>query len=122
MFDSEIEKLVIFCRSLRDHGLAVTPAEVVAAVTAYRLIDTNDREEVFLSLRSVLTTRVEDFSIFEELFELFWTQEPGKPAGRNSSGKVERAPAPSFAKYARQRARLLSRELGRPTRRGQGTC
>jgi len=72
--ESEIENLVLFCRALREHGLAVTPSEVVAAVTTLRLIDRSDREEVFLSLRSVLTTRVDDFPIFEELFENFWNR------------------------------------------------
>jgi uncharacterized protein with von Willebrand factor type A (vWA) domain len=47
------------------------------------LIDTNDREEVFLSLRSVLTTRVDDFPIFEELFETFWNQLPQKLVERD---------------------------------------
>jgi uncharacterized protein len=39
-----------------------------------QLIDLNDRDEVFFSLRNVLTTSVEDFPIFEELFERFWTK------------------------------------------------
>ena len=38
------------------------------------LIDTSDRNEVFLSLRTILTTSVDDFPIFEELFETFWTR------------------------------------------------
>ena len=36
------------------------------------MIDTTDREEVFLSLRSILTTSVDDFPIFEEVFKRFW--------------------------------------------------
>ena len=76
MSNPEIENLVLFCRALREHGLAVTPSETVAAVTTLPLIDASDRDEVFLSLRSVLTTRVEDFPIFEELFETFWNRSP----------------------------------------------
>jgi len=70
--ESEIERLVMFCRSLREHGLAVTPAEVLVAVSAFRLVDINDKEECFLSLRTVLVTRVEDYPTFAELFEKFW--------------------------------------------------
>ena len=81
--EPEIENLVLFCRSLREHGLAVTPSEVVVAGRTLRLIDTNDREEVFLSLRSVLTTRVDDFPIFEELFETFWNRLPQKLVERD---------------------------------------
>jgi uncharacterized protein len=76
--EPEIENLVLFSRALRDHGLAVTPAEAVAAVTTLRLIDASDREEVFLSLRSVLTTRVDDFPVYDELFEMFWNRLPEK--------------------------------------------
>ena len=64
--------VVLFGRALRDHGVAVTPSEVVTAATALQVIDQNDRDEVFLSLRSVFTSRVDDFAIFNELFDRFW--------------------------------------------------
>jgi uncharacterized protein with von Willebrand factor type A (vWA) domain len=72
MSDVQVEKLIVFCRELRVHGVSVTPAEVVTAATALQVIDTIDRDEVFLSLRSVLTTSVDDFPVFEELFKRFW--------------------------------------------------
>src|SRR5215831_461494 len=71
---SIVADTVLFCRALRENGVAVTPAEAVAAVRALRLIDIGDRLETFVSLRSVLTSRVEDFPVFEELFEEFWSQ------------------------------------------------
>ena len=74
MSDLEVEKLVVFCRELRSHGLSVTPAEVVTATIAFQIIDTTDRDEVFLSLRSILTTSVDDFSIFAEVFKRFWNR------------------------------------------------
>jgi uncharacterized protein with von Willebrand factor type A (vWA) domain len=64
---------VLFCRALRERGLTVTPAEAIDAVKTLDLIDLDDRRETFLSLRSVLTSRVEDFPVFEELFEAFWS-------------------------------------------------
>lgn len=67
----------------------MTPSEAVDAFTTLRLIDPGDREEAFLSLRSVLTTRVEDFPVFEELFDAFWNRSP--------KGLVERE-APSSAR------------------------
>ena len=75
---TEFKDLVLFCRALREHGLSVTPAEVVTAATVLQVIDTSDRDEVFLSLRSVLTTSVDDFPTFEELFEKFWNASPRK--------------------------------------------
>jgi uncharacterized protein with von Willebrand factor type A (vWA) domain len=74
MSDLEVERLVVFCRELRTHGLSVTPAEVVTAAAALQVIDTSDREEVFLGLRSILTTSIDDFSIFEEVFRKFWNK------------------------------------------------
>jgi uncharacterized protein with von Willebrand factor type A (vWA) domain len=88
----EIENLVTFCRALRERGLSVTPAEVVTAATVLQVIDTSDRDEVFLSLRSVLTTSVDDFPTFAELFETFWNRSPRKLVeGDPSSGNTARA-------------------------------
>ena len=70
---SIVADIVLFCRALRENGIAVTPREAVTAVRTLRLIDLGDRRETFLSLRSVLTSRVEEFPIFGELFEEFWT-------------------------------------------------
>ena len=80
----ELENLVVFCRTLREHGLSVTPAEVVIAAAALQIIDTKDRDEVFLSLRNILTTSVDDFPIFESLFATFWSRLPAKPIERET--------------------------------------
>src|SRR5215475_1735471 len=85
MLDLEIERLVLFCRALRDRGLAVMPSETVAAINAFSLIDSTDRHEVFLALRSILTMRIEDFPIFEELFDRFWNRTPQKHVEREIS-------------------------------------
>lgn len=74
MADLEIESVVGFCRELRANGISVTPAEVVTAAHALQVIDVIDRDEVFLSLRSVLTTSVDDFPVFEEVFKRFWNR------------------------------------------------
>ena len=77
-----LEDTVLFCRALREHGLAVTPSESMDAARAFSLIDRDDRREVFLSLRSILTSRVEDFPVFEELFDLFWSRSGETPPPR----------------------------------------
>jgi uncharacterized protein len=69
-----VESVVVFGRELRANGLSVTPAEVVTATSALQIIDITDRDEVFLGLRSILTTSVDDFSIFEEVFKRFWNR------------------------------------------------
>ena len=70
--DDLLTNTILFCRTLRARSLLVTPSEAIDAVTTLNLIDLGDRQETFLSLRSVLTSRVEDFPVFEELFEGFW--------------------------------------------------
>jgi len=81
-------RIVLLGRALRDHGVAVTPAEVIAAVAAFQVIDQSDREEVFLSLRSVFISRVDDFPIFEELFAKYWDSQPEKRVKREGFVKT----------------------------------
>jgi uncharacterized protein with von Willebrand factor type A (vWA) domain len=76
MSELEVQRLVVFCRELRAHGLSVTPAEVVTATSALEIIDTGDRDEVFLSLRSILASSVDDFPIFAQVFRRFWNRMP----------------------------------------------
>src|SRR5262245_22740253 len=99
--NQQIEDLVSFCRELREHGLAVTTSEVVVATDALRLIDSSDREEVFISLRSILTTRVDDFPIFAELFKTFWERLPQKliPSERKSEAGATTFRAPATPKH-----------------------
>src|SRR5215813_9717314 len=101
-----LNNTVLFCRALRERGLLVTPSEAIDAATTLNLIDLDDRQETFLSLRSILTTRVEDFPVFEELFEGFW----GWLSRSNQFRKiVERENHSTDA----QQVRLSSREHGR---------
>ncbi|HEV2664801.1 MAG TPA: VWA domain-containing protein [Blastocatellia bacterium] len=97
-----LNNTVLFCRALRERGLLATPSEAIDAVTTLSLIDFDDREETFLSLRSVLTSRVEDFPIFEELFEDFWSRLGQSPNPR----KIIESEATSTS------VRLSSREHG----------
>jgi uncharacterized protein len=100
--DGLLNNTVLFCRALRERGLLATPSEAIDAVTTLSLIDFDDREEIFLSLRSVLTSRVEDFPIFEELFEDFWSRLGQSPIPR----KIVESEATSTS------VRLSSREHG----------
>jgi uncharacterized protein with von Willebrand factor type A (vWA) domain len=98
---------VQFCRALRERGVAVTPAEAVAAVRTIRLIDPGDRQEAFFGLRSVLTSRVEDFPIFAELFERFWggpvtCDKPPKVVERESRSGMKRPARPDSRELARK--------------------
>lgn len=84
---SLLTNTILFCRALRERGISVTPSETIDAITTLKLIDLDDRKETFLSLRSVLASRVEDYPVFEELFEDFWNRLGRR---RQARGLVER--------------------------------
>ena len=60
-----------FSRALRDRELLASPAETVDALRALEEVDIGDRQDVYLALRSVLVSRVEDQAIFDALFDTF---------------------------------------------------
>jgi len=62
-----------FGRMLRAAGLPPTVSELMDAVRALTLVDLMDRGEVYLALRTVLVTRVEEFPAFDRCFDAFWT-------------------------------------------------
>ena len=93
------EDVVLFCRALRECGLKVTPAEAITAVASLSLIDIADREEVFLGLRSILTTSVDDFPVFKELFERFWSNAGRKPEALRAG--AEKTPSVAGDRAAR---------------------
>ena len=77
-----------FARALRQRGLLVTPAEAVTATQALGLVDISDRREVYLGLRSIFTSRANDYPIFDELFSAWWDIGPNEPGGGQSAGPL----------------------------------
>ena len=106
--------VVLFGRALRDHGVAVTPSEVVTAATALQVIDQDDRDEVFLSLRSVFASRVEDFAIFKELFDRFWRGVVVEREGLSSLKTRPGAPSRGLAFFLENWATSRSEDSGEP--------
>ncbi len=77
-----------FARALRQRGLLVTPAEAVTATQALGLVDISDRREVYLSLRSIFTSRPHDYPIFDALFSAWWDIGPNARGERHSPGPL----------------------------------
>ena len=109
-----------FCRALREAGLPVTPAEAIEAARVLELVDLRDRDELRQGLRSVLISRREDFHLFDELFEHFWTWDPEVPSrtpGRRAAPRREQPvpitrsrSAPAVARWMRADANDLDEE------------
>src|SRR5438876_7496221 len=77
MAERDLQGAVVrFAGLLRRHGLPVTLGEVTDAARALGHLDLSDRHEVFLGLRAVLVSRVEEIPTFERCFNAFWRAAP----------------------------------------------
>src|SRR5207244_2266077 len=61
-----------FGAMLRASGLPVTTGALMDAVRALEMVDLMDRAEVYLALRTVLVSRMEEQPAFDRCFEAFW--------------------------------------------------
>ena len=64
--------MLAFGAMLRASGLPVTTSAVMDAVRALEAVDLMDRAEVYLALRTVLMSRIEEQPAFDRCFEAFW--------------------------------------------------
>jgi uncharacterized protein with von Willebrand factor type A (vWA) domain len=64
--------MLAFGGLLRASGLPVTTSAVMDAVRALEAVDLMDRGEVYLTLRTVLMSRIEEQPAFDRCFEAFW--------------------------------------------------
>src|SRR5215467_12874650 len=82
--------MLTFGGVLRASGLPVTTPEVMDAVRALEVIDVANRDEVYLALRSVLVSRVEELPAFDRCFENFWRFQADQ--GQGLDGLVANVP------------------------------
>src|SRR3954447_8777623 len=66
------DNVVGFARALRAAGIPVGPGAVIDALSALRVIDIGNRDDVFTTLESVFVKRHEHALIFAQAFELFF--------------------------------------------------
>lgn len=98
------ERLVGFCRALRERGLPVTMAETLDAARALDVVDVTDREELRATLACVLTSGPADSVVFDELFDAWWRADGAIPAPPPPS------PRPPDAALLAPRARGITLE------------
>ncbi|SPR98889.1 carbon monoxide dehydrogenase accessory protein; may be involved in the addition of the Cu-ion to CoxL [Cupriavidus taiwanensis] len=61
-----------FMRLLRDGGFALSPAHAVDALTALRLVDIGQRDEVRAALAALVLSGPDQRPLFDAAFDLFW--------------------------------------------------
>jgi uncharacterized protein with von Willebrand factor type A (vWA) domain len=64
--------MLVFGGMLRASVLPVTTSAIMDAVRALEAVDLMDRAEVYLTLRTVLMSRIEEQPAFDRCFEAFW--------------------------------------------------
>ncbi len=74
------QHIVAFSRALRHRGLSLGPQEAADALRALAAVHLADRQECYLALRTVLTSRWGDLAIFDDVFAQFWNPPIGAPA------------------------------------------
>jgi uncharacterized protein with von Willebrand factor type A (vWA) domain len=101
--------MLVFGGMLRASGLPVTTSAVMDAVRALEAVDLTDRGEVYLSLRAVLVSRMEEQPTFDRCFEAFWRFHADEGQGLDGllaavqPLKPEEEPAPGGIEAARER-------------------
>ncbi len=85
--ESLASRIVEFCRSCRDSGLAAGIKESLDALNAARAVGISDREILKSALRAVLCSSKDEWDQFDELFASFWngTTAPRKKPQPNQS-------------------------------------
>ncbi len=61
-----------FGAALRSSGMQVTTGALMDAVRALEAVDLLDRAEVYLALRALLMSRIEEQPVFDRCFDAFW--------------------------------------------------
>lgn len=82
-----VEHCVHFCRTLRDRGVPVTPAETVLAARTLGLVDIADREDVRLGLRTALALQRDHYPLFDAVFAELWSGDLSRGGVGGTSGK-----------------------------------
>jgi uncharacterized protein with von Willebrand factor type A (vWA) domain len=67
------ENVLHFVRVLRTAGLPVGPAKVIDAIAAVEAVGIGNRTDFREALAAVLVSRYDHLALFEQAFELFWT-------------------------------------------------
>lgn len=73
--DSLAGAVVLFSRVLKKNGLAISIPAVMDALQSVTHVGIEDRNDFKTTLRTVFTTRVDEWALFERLFAEFWIED-----------------------------------------------
>jgi len=102
------DKIIEFTHLLRENGLKISSAENMDTFSALGLIGIRDRQLLKDTLRATLVKRVVDISVYDELFDLYFTGlgEIIKAAGAETMAAMEMSEE-EFQRFLEQLAETL---------------
>src|SRR6478736_1197308 len=72
------QAIVEFCRFARANGITAGVKESLEAVRAASVVGVEDRQSLKFALRAVLCSTKADWDIFDEIFDVFWSESAGQ--------------------------------------------
>lgn len=87
--DRSTASIIEFCHFARANGLSVGVQQTLAAIEAAKTIGVADRQAFTFALRSVLSSSKEEWDLFNQLFEMFWSA--SQPRSGPASGEAKEA-------------------------------
>lgn len=112
-----VARTVWLCRALRQRGLPVTTAHAIDSVRALRVIGLHSRQRAYWALRSVLTTRPEDFEQFDALFATVFGGHGEEPPLPSREVKATARPQASLTGWLTQTDRVEEQNEPQEVRR-----
>ena len=79
--------IVEFCRFLRRRGVSADTSQTITALEAIKTINAKDRQSFACALQAALCSTGEEWELFPELFQEFWSET--RPRPRSASGEYK---------------------------------
>ena len=93
--------IIEFCRFARENGLSTGVQQTLAALEVAKAIGIADRQVFALALRAVLSSSKEEWDLFNQIFEAFWSSqcrsEPNSEESKEARFNINRPKASSQA-------------------------
>jgi uncharacterized protein len=94
--------VIEFCRFARENGLSPGVQQTLAALEVAKTVEIADRQVFASALRTVLSSSKEEWDLFNQIFEAFWSSsqrssEPESEKGKEARFNVNRPKASSQA-------------------------
>lgn len=110
--------IVEFCRFARENGLSIGVEQTLTAIAVAKTMGFTDRQEFAFALRAALCSSKEEWDLFNQLFDFFWSV--SAQVSRNVSEDGKEARSSANGPKASSRALLALSESDASSAEGEG--